>query len=88
MNYKLKRFSVALKTPYSDHGPSNPYEGKIELDYNKTELKITLSNDLSSRILAMCASEIAAACAVRMQDIQNDFLAATANNLIEGETDA
>ena len=81
----LQSLRIALRNPYSKPGPENPYEAKLEISYNNTQMQVKMSEDTRRRILALAADEITAAAQVQINDFVRTAIAVSTTPQIEGE---
>jgi hypothetical protein len=80
----LQTLTIALKSSYSQPGPTNPYQAKLSISYNDTAMQVALSDETCRRILALAADEIATAAQVQISDFVRQALTVATTPMIEG----
>tara|TARA_R110000868_G_scaffold223318_5_gene475230 strand:- start:586 stop:864 length:279 start_codon:yes stop_codon:yes gene_type:complete len=80
---KLQSLRIALKQPYSDPSPTNPYQATLEVSYDDTKMQVVLGDETCRRLLELAGDEIAAAAQVQIQDFVRSALAVARPKAIE-----
>ena len=81
---KLDKLTIALRQPYMDAGPDNPYEATLSVSYDKNKMQVQLCDDTCRRILALAGDEIAHAAQIQISDFVRTALAVSDHQLLEG----
>lgn len=81
---QLQSLTISLKQPYSNPGPTNPYQAKLSVSYNDHQMQVQLSQEACGRILALCGDEIAQAAQVQISDFVRQALTVCTTPMIEG----
>ena len=82
---KLESLTIALKQPYADAGPNNPYQAKLCVSYNDNHMTVSLNDETCKRILYLAGDEIAAAAQVQIREFVQTAIAVSEVPAIEGE---
>ncbi len=80
---RLETLTIGLRSPYSQPGPDNPYEAKLQIGYNDNKMTVKLSPETCQRILALAGDEIAAAAQVQIADFVRAALTVSSTPMIE-----
>lgn len=80
----LENLTIALRKPFHEAGPDNPYEAKLSVSYNDTKMQVALSDDVCRRILELAGDEIAEAAQVQISDFVRTALSVSRTPMIEG----
>ena len=80
---RLQSLRIALKQPYSDPSPTNPYQATPEVSYNDTKMQVMLGDETCRRMLELAGDEIAAAAQVQIQDFVRTALAVSKHQTID-----
>lgn len=80
---RLQSLRIALKNGYSDPSPTNPYEAKLEVSYDKTQMQVVLGDETCRRMLELAGDEIAAAAQIQIQDFVRNALDVSKHQTIE-----
>lgn len=83
---RLQSLRIALKQPYSDPSPTNPYQATLEVSYNDTKMQVVLGDETCRHLLELAGDEIAAAAQVQIQDFVRTALAVSKHQTIEAIT--
>jgi hypothetical protein len=81
---QLEKLTIQLKQPYSQPGPNNPYEAKLDVNYNDNRMTVKLSAETCIRILELAGDEIASAAQVQISEFVRAAISASKTPLIEG----
>ena len=82
---QLESLTIALRQTYSEPGPNNPYEAKLQVSYNDNRMTVKLAPETCGRILALCGDEIAAAAQVQISEFVRDAISVSIAPAIEAQ---
>ena len=83
---QLESLSIALRQPYCEPGPNNPYEAKLKVGWDATNMSVTLDHETCKKILTLAADEIASAAQIQISDFVATAISVSEAPAIEAES--